>query len=162
MSRVKLIISILIVGLIIAAYYGNSFYWENVKVYSVNREVKLNDIIVNIDEVVLMPEFFLGEPFHRELTVKGTIADISADSKYTDKLYELVKVYVEDGPGMGFEQETQQTKHLYFWTYRVYDGRETINLIIENNINNQKIPLTIDLHDYNSRWVNKEKIQWRR
>jgi hypothetical protein len=83
------------------------------------------------------------------------------DSKYTAKLYELVKIYVENGPGMGFGQGTQ-TKHLYFWTFRIYDGRETINLIMENNINNQKIPLTIDLHDYKSRWVNKEKIQWRR
>ncbi len=147
------------VGLIIAAYYANSFYWENVKVYSINKEVKLNDIIVNIDEVVLMPEFFLLEPLHRELTVKGTVTDLSGESKYTNKLYELVKVYVKDGPGMGFGQDAQK-KRLYFWTFRIYDGRETIDLIIENHISDDNIPLTIDLRDYNSRWVNKEKIQW--
>ena len=43
---------------------------------------------------------------------------------------------------MGFGQE-QQAKHFHFWTYKIYDGSKTFNLIIENNINNENIPLSI-------------------
>lgn len=153
-SRTRLITIVCSVAVIAAAYYGYSFYHENIKVFSVNKVVKIKDITVNVDEVSLIPRFILAEPFHREVTVKGTVTDISTDGKYTKHLSELVKVYVKDGSGTGFGQDVE-ANYYCFWTYKIYDGNKTIDLIIDNSISNQNLPLKIDLRDYNSHWATK-------
>lgn len=146
MSRSKLISIGCILAVIAAAFYGYSLYLHNIKVFSIDKTVKFADITVEIDEALLSPRFMFSEPFHRELTVKGKVTDMSKDGKYTKNLSELIKVYVEDSPGMGFSQDAK-ANYYRFWTYKTYNGNKTIDLIIDNRISKQKVPLKIDLRD---------------
>ena len=90
MSRFRIITVILGIALI-STVFGYLFYLEKVEVYSLDKEVKFNDVVVNIDEVLLKPRYLGGEPFYRELTVKGIVTDTSTDGKYSENLSELVK-----------------------------------------------------------------------
>lgn len=55
---------------------------------------------------------------------------------------------------MGFGHNPHNNNYS-FWTFRLYDGNKTVDLIIEDNINQQKIPLTVDLRDYSGHWVKR-------
>ena len=140
---------LLIIGLIIALMFGYRQYLKTDKVYPIKQSVNIGDIQVVIDEIRLHPRFLLGAPFNRELIAMGRVIDNSGDSKFTYELHEVITVYFKDSRpemGMGFSQN--QPQYLSFWTNKNYDGNKSLQLIVQNTINNTKIPLNIDLDNF--------------
>lgn|GEM_PF-5217758 len=151
-----LLIIVLIVGLIIALIFEYRQYLKTDKVYTIKQSVNIGDIQVVIDEVRLHPRFLLGAPFNRELIVMGRVIDNSSDSEFIYGLHEVITVYFKDSkPEMGFSQN--QPQYLSFWTNKNYNGNKSLQLIVQNKLNNTKIPLNIDLdnfkHDYKTKEV---------
>ena len=156
-GQILLIIGLIIIGLIIALMFGYRQYLKTDKVYPIKQSVNIGDIQVVIDEIRLHPRFLLGAPFNRELIAMGRVIDNSGDSKFTYELHEVITVYFKDSrpeKGMGFSQN--QPQYLSFWTNKNYDGNKSLQLIVQNKINNTKIPLNIDLDNFRHDHETKE------